>query len=101
MMKFQSIELTPNYRNGYNRGATPGIDCSVTLQCGDKNYETVTVALTDDEAAEVVALAARKAVARFSDLDAGSINVVGTPGEPEPSADIAQTVNTLATEEAF
>lgn len=82
MLKFTEIKLKEHYP-GVGRGMKPGYRCAVTLQIGERSYDTVTIDLTTDEVREVVAVAVAKAVARLT-FDPSSIDVEGAAGEPHP-----------------
>jgi hypothetical protein len=93
-MKLREIKLDTRYP-GYGEGAVPGIGCEVTLQVGDRYTATVTIALTDDQTAEVVAKAVELALTHLT-FDPASIDVKGNPGKPRPPAEPASDVKALA-----
>ncbi len=81
-MKLREIKLEPHYV-GYGEGAVPGIRCKVTLQVGERYHSAVTIALTDEQTAEVIAKAVELALTQLT-FDPSTIDVKGTPGTPRP-----------------
>lgn len=79
MLKFKEIQLKEHYA-AIGRGMQPGYQCTVTLQHGDKSYDTIRLELSADAVRDVIALAASKAVEQLS-FDADSIRVEPVPGE--------------------
>lgn len=94
MLTFKAIELKPFYP-GYGRGATPGYKCSVTLQHGDRSFDTIEVELSPDAVRDVIACAVAKAMESFK-IDLETLDVSGSAGDPQP--DEAPTPPDMMTE---
>lgn len=86
-MKLREIKMGQHF-SGYGEGAVPGIKCEVELQVGERYSSSVTITLTPEQTAEIVAKAVELAMTHLA-FDPASIDVVGKPGTPRTTADFS------------
>lgn len=91
MLTLKRIEMGPEYKHGYERGAVPGIQCSVEFQVGEKSYDNITLKLPDNVVERIAEFIVAEAVQLL--VCEHSIDVSGAPGaDPEPGDAAADPV---------